>query len=406
MVGELEHFTTPKETPVPKIDAIDIFYLRSSEILDISDNSQDATLIRISAGGEVGWGECDASPLPSIGALVGPMSHVACRPVRDSVLGEALDDTGDIVRINQRVKARSLDLLQTDHVLAGIDTALWDLLGKRLDAPVWKLLGHAEATPKRAYGSQLFGDTAQETLEKARAQRAKGFAAVKFGWGPFGHGDVATDADHLAAAREGLGEDGILLVDAGTVWVDDLAAAAARLDALRDTRATWLEEPFVSGALDAYKALSERAGPVGIAGGEGAHEFFMARAMMDHGGLDFVQIDAGRMGISEARRVAEYASAKGVRFVNHTFNSDLALSASLQPFAGNAEDDICEYPVERKLVGESLVTDRIARDRDGMVRAPESPGLGVAPDPDVIRRFLVDVEIKVAGEVLYATPAV
>jgi L-alanine-DL-glutamate epimerase-like enolase superfamily enzyme len=391
---------------MPKIDSVDIFYLRGPEVLDISDNSQDATLIRISAGGEVGWGECDASPLPSISALVGPMSHVACRPVNDSVLGEDLDDPADIARINQRVKARSLDLLQADHVLAGVDTALWDLLGKRLGEPVWKLLGQKRATKKRAYGSQLFGDTAQETLEKARRQRAKGFAAVKFGWGPFGHGDVATDADHLTAAREGLGEEGILLVDAGTVWVDDLEAATARLDALRRTEATWLEEPFVSGALDAYRALSERSGPVGIAGGEGAHEFFMARAMIDHGALDFVQIDAGRMGISEARRVAEYAAAKDVRFVNHTFNSDLALSASLQPFAGNAKDDICEYPVERKLVGESLVKDRIVQDADGMVCAPEAPGLGVEPDVDMIRRYLVDVEIKVAGEVLYRTPEI
>ncbi len=391
---------------MPKIDAVEIFYLRGPEILDISDNSQDATLIRISAGGEVGWGECDASPLPSISALVGPMSHVACRPVNDSVLGEALDEPTDIARINERIKSRSLDLLQADHVLAGVDTALWDLLGKRLGEPVWKLLGQKRVTPKRAYGSQLFGDTAQETLDKARRQRAEGFAAVKFGWGPFGHGDVAADADHLAAAREGLGDDGILLIDAGTVWVDDLEAAAARLDALRETEATWLEEPFVSGALDAYKALSERSGLVGIAGGEGAHDFFMARAMIDHGGLDFVQIDAGRMGISEARRVAEYATAKDVRFVNHTFNSDLALSASLQPFAGNAKDDICEYPVERKLIGESLVKDRIARDADGMVCAPETPGLGVGPDADVIRRFLVDVEIKVGGEMLYKTPEV
>ena len=63
---------------MPKIDAVDIFYLRGPEILDISDNSQDATLIRISAGGEVGWGESDASPLPSIGALIegsGEASH-------------------------------------------------------------------------------------------------------------------------------------------------------------------------------------------------------------------------------------------------------------------------------------------------------------------------------------------
>jgi len=95
-----------------------------------------------------------------------------------------------------------------------------------------------------------------------------------------------------------------------------------------------------------------------------------------------------------------------VRFVNHTFNSDLALSASLQPFAGNAKDDFCEYPVERKLIGESLVKDRIARDADGMVWVPEAPGLGLEPDVDSILRFLVDVEIKVAREVLYRTPEV
>ena len=59
------------------------------------------------------------------------------------------------------------------------------------------------------------------------------------------------------AAREGLGDDGILLIDAGTVWVDDLDAASQRLQVMKDCNVTWLEEPFVSGALNAYRDLAQ-----------------------------------------------------------------------------------------------------------------------------------------------------
>ena len=82
-----------------------------------------------------------------------------------------------------------------------------------------------------------------------------------------------------------------------------------------------------------------------LAGGEGAHDFWMARHMIDHAGIGFAQIDAGRIGgLTDAKRVADYASAKGVTYVNHTFTSQLALSASIQPFAGLEHDEIAEYP--------------------------------------------------------------
>ncbi len=154
-----------------RIESVDVYYLAMPEILDIGDGSQDLTLVRVQAGPYVGWGECEASPLPTIAALVAPMSHSACRPVIDSVLGQALDDVGDIARITKLVRENSLDLLQADHTLSGIDIALWDLMGKRLSAPVWQLLGDTVAQPKLPYASQLFGDTSAETLEKARATR-------------------------------------------------------------------------------------------------------------------------------------------------------------------------------------------------------------------------------------------
>ena len=84
---------------------------------------------------------------------------------------------------------------------------------------------------------------------------------------------------------------------------------------------------------------------VKLAGGEGAHNVHMARHLIDYGGVGFVQIDCGRIGgIGPAKAIADYASHRGVTFVNHTFTSHLALSASLQPYAGLAEHRLCEYP--------------------------------------------------------------
>ncbi len=75
---------------------------------------------------------------------------------------------------------------------------------------------------------------------------------MKFGWGPIGRGGARTDAEHFVAAREGLGPEAILLVDVGQIWGEDVEAAAARLPALENAGAIWLEEPFHTGALAAY----------------------------------------------------------------------------------------------------------------------------------------------------------
>lgn len=389
-----------------KIEAVDLFYLSMPEVLDIGDGSQDALLVRVAAGGYVGWGECEAAPLVSIASLVCPMSHSACKPVEMSVLGQTVDSAVDIQRISTLVQAQSLDLLQADHTLSGIDMALWDLLGKREQAPVYELLGYRQAYPKLPYASMLFGDTPEETLEKGRAAAQQGYRAAKFGWGPIGLGSVREDVDQFMAAREGLGEEGILLIDAGTVWKDDVEAAALRLKGLQECRATWLEEPFVSGALDAYRSLAARSGTVKLAGGEGSHNLYMAQTMIDHAGIGYVQIDAGRVGgISAAMRVADYAHRAGVTFVNHTFTSHLALSASLQAYAGLEADVICEYPVEPKALAWELSEQHLLRDDDGMVRLPDGPGLGITPNLEALQKYLVDVEIKVGSRVLYRTPA-
>ena len=388
-----------------KIESVDFFYLSMPEVLNIGDGSQDALLVRVQGGGEVGWGECEAAPLVSIASLVAPMSHSACKPVQASVIGQALNDVSDIYRIGDLVRAESMDLLQADHTLSGIDMAMWDLLGKRLGVPVYQLLGYQRAYPKTPYASMLFGDTPQETLEKGRSARARGYRAAKFGWGPIGLGTVQDDADQFMAAREGLGDDGILLIDAGTVWKDDLEAALLRLPSLKTCKATWLEEPFVSGALKEYAALAAQAGDVKMAGGEGSHNYHMAQHMIDYAGLGYVQIDAGRIGgMSVSKAVADYARAHGVTYVNHTFTSHLALSASLQPFAGIEEDVICEYPVEPKQLALDITTEHLLPDANGQINVPERPGLGLEPNKVGLQSYIVDTEIKVKGQVLYRTP--
>ncbi len=384
------------------IDAVDFFYLSLPVVRDIGDGSQDALLVRVEAGGHVGWGECEAAPLVCIASWNCPMSHSACKPVSASVLGQKLEGADDIRRINALVRAQSFDLLQADHTLSGIDIALWDLLGKKLGEPVWRLLGDSRAYPKTAYASQLFGDDPQATFRRAQAVARAGYQAAKFGWGPYGRGTVQQDADQVHAAREGLGTGAALLVDAGTVWGDDVAAAQARLPALEECGALWLEEPFVSGALEAYRELARRSPKVKLAGGEGCHDFHQAKNMIDYAGLGFVQIDAGRIGgITTARQVAAHARARGVRFVNHTFTTHLALSASLQPYAGLEADDLCEYPFAPSALAQDFTRAKILPDANGRVRLPEQPGLGLEPDQQALKKYLVEVEIKVAGKTIF-----
>jgi len=390
-----------------KIEAVDFFYVSMPEVTMEADGSQDALLVRVSGGGHEGWGECEAAPLPSIAAFVCPMSHGVCRPVRDSILGQTLDNPLDIGRMSAMVAYDSMDLLQAAHTMSGVEMAMWDLLGRAKGEPVWSLLGYKASHAKTPYASRLFGDTPADTLAIGRLSREQGFRAAKFGWGPIGRGSAKEDADHFMAAREGLGPDGILLVDVGQIFIEDVERAAERLPALAEAGAIWLEEPFQAAAYEAYGALAKRSGKVKLAGGEGAHDIHMARHLIDYGGVGYIQIDCGRIGgIGPAKWVADYAAPRGVTYVNHTFTSHLALSASLQPYAGLKDHVICEYPAAPKPVVEAYVANRLERDAKGGIKAPEAPGLGVAIDAAGLRRYLLDVEIKVGGDVLYRTPAV
>ena len=114
-----------------KIENIEFFYLSMPEVNNSVDGSQDALLVRVTSGDHVGYGECEASPLTSISAYVCPLSHGACRPVKDTVLGEIIEKPEDIHRLRNKLHLNSMDLLQAPHTFSGIEMALWDLMGKK-----------------------------------------------------------------------------------------------------------------------------------------------------------------------------------------------------------------------------------------------------------------------------------
>ena len=391
-----------------KVDSVDLFYLRMPVVEDIGDGSQDSLLCRVVANGHVGWGEAVCSPTVGIAAWITPMSHSGCHPVIDSVLGMELNDPADIANIYNQVRKNSFyGLLQSDLLISGIEIALWDCLGRSLQAPIWQLLGYKKSEPKLPYASVLFGDTPEQTKQKAVDIKNSGFQAIKFGWGPFGTSTVAGDEAHIYAAREGIGSEAKLMIDAGTVFKESVDQAAKRLPALKQAQVLWYEEPFDGYAISSYGQLAKCEPKVSLAGGEGAHNPYQAKQLIDYGLVDFIQIDAGYVGgIGNAYKVAQYASSKGIKYVNHTFTSQSALSSSLQAYAGVAQSDISEYPMEPKSLCQELTINKVEIDSQGMIKAPEKPGTGIEINIDAVKKYLVDVELKVNGKPLYLTPRI
>ncbi len=395
-----------------RIASIDLFYLSMPETTTAADGTQDSVLVRVrEEGGLAGWGECDASPLVTIAAYSCPTSHGNIQSLTGSLAGERIDGPADIRRVAASVLRRGLDIEQVHHALSGAEIALWDLLGKERGEPVWRLLeegslgaSRARAHPKLPYGSVLFGDTPVETRARAEDLRRRGFRAAKFGWGPMGP-DEQLDIALVQAARQGLGPDLELMVDAGVAWGEDDLTASRRAAAFAEFRPTWLEEPLLPDAVEAYRRLAARRPAVPIAAGEGSNRYRFAEDLILNGGVSFIQIDAGRIGgLDAALQVRRLAEARGIVYVNHTFKSHLSLAAALHVFASVERYRFLEYPAGGSELSENLVVKPLLPGPDGLVRVPEAPGLGVEVSAETVRRFSQELEIRYRGKVIYRTP--
>ncbi len=391
-----------------KITAVDPFYLRMPNITTAADGTQDTLLVRIRTDtGLEGWGECDASPLVSLAVYCCPMSHGNIINIRTSLIGETLEGPADVVRLSEKTLRNGLDIQQIQHAYSGAEIALWDVIGQQLGKPVYRLLAEMSGTsdvahPKLPYASVLFGDTPEATYHVAVRLCEQGYRAAKFGWGPMGKFGEANDIALVRAAREGMEPDAKIMIDAGVVWGTDYETAYNRAEAFAEFSPTWLEEPLAPDAIDAYGSLTEKQPSVPIAAGEGSSVYRMAEDLIVNGGIQFVQIDAGRIGgIMPSFQVRQLAEQHGIQYVNHTFKSHLSLASSLHVFATNPDFDLLEYPAAGSELSQSVVVEPFPVESDGTVQVKELPGLGVRVDTEAIRRYLAPVRIEVGTDTVF-----
>lgn len=278
------------------------------------------------------------------------------------------------------------------HAISGIDIALWDILGKATGQPVGRLLGGIHTRAVTPYCSLLMEEPAR-MKDVVAAYRAKGFRAFKIGWGPFGRrGDARLDEAIVRAAREGIGPDCRLFVDAGAsdaFWPNGLKWAIRTAEMVKDYDVGWLEEALVPDALEDFKTL-RRASPVPIAGGEVLTRRQAFLPFLAGGAFDIVQPDATKVGgISEQRRIAWTAQDFGVRYVGHGWNTALGVAADLQLAAALPNVDLVEF-IGGSAYVDGILAEPFRLDDDGRLAIPDAPGLGVTLDRDKIARYTPD----------------
>jgi D-galactarolactone cycloisomerase len=274
------------------------------------------------------------------------------------------------------------------HTISGIDIALWDILGQATAQPVGRLLGGRYRDRVRPYASLLM-DQPEPLAEHLRQIAERGFRAFKIGWGPFGRDNDRLDEQIVRAARDAVGADAQLMVDAGgsdAFWSNGLKWALRAADMLASNNVTWFEEPLKPDALDDFVLLRRQA-PLPIAGGEVLTRRQAFAPWLQAGAFDIVQPDVTKVGgISEERRIGWMAQEYGARFIPHGWNTAIGLASDLHLASAFPDTDLVEYSDGSPYVDE-IVTEPWRLDDDGMLAIPNRPGLGIQLDPDAIARF-------------------
>jgi len=275
------------------------------------------------------------------------------------------------------------------HTISAIDIALWDLFGKIVEQPVGRLLGGRFRDRVRPYASLLMDDPGR-LADRLHEARERGFTAFKIGWGPFGRVNRETDEAIVRAARDAVGPDALLMVDAGgsdPFWPHGLKWALDRASLLRAYDVHWFEEPLDQDALEDFVRLRSAA-PISIAGGETLTRRQSFQTWITRAALDIVQPDVTKCGgLSECRRIAWLAEAFGVRYIPHGWNTALGLAADLQLASALPRTDLVEYISGSPYVDE-LVSEPWSLDQEGFLPIPERPGLGITLHPEALERYV------------------
>ncbi|SHK37515.1 L-alanine-DL-glutamate epimerase [Roseomonas rosea] len=257
--------------------------------------------------------------------------------------------------------------------IAGVDVALWDILGKSLNVPVWRLLGGKRVDRMPAYASGGWADASKIGEQLQGYCDKAGFRAVKMRVGVM-DGSPARSAARVRAARERLGPDIRLMADAHGTWTVAEARAFARM--VEDCDLFWFEEP-VSADDKAGMAEVRRSSSVPISAGESEFTRHDFREICELRAADVLQPDlAIAGGLTEGLRISALASAYNLRLAPHLWSGAPAFAAGMHLAVTQSAGFILEYslghnPMLHDLIEESFPVE------DGHVAIPDRPGLGI-----------------------------
>lgn len=384
-----------------KITNIEAFWLRCpipKEKQHFSDygllTNFDMTLVVVTTDtGLQGFGEAKAA----VGSSGSCASIVSCieNELKPQLVGK---DARNISRIWEHVyngtrdhyslsRGRKFPILGrrglTISAMSGIDTALWDIKGKALGAPVVELLGGScrDKMPAYASGGWAKADAIGEQLV---GYTKKGFGGVKMRVGIMDQ-TVAESIKRVKAAREALPDHIKLMTDAhGTFSVPE---AKQFTKGVEDCNLYWFEEPI---SPDNKIGTAEvRANTfIPIAAGESEYTAFDVRDLIAERALDVLQPDCAIIGgITEAMRVSQLAHTYQLELAPHCWGSAFSFMAGLSVAFASPSANVIEFSLGGNPMMYDLVEEDITVDKEGMLIAPDRPGLGLTPNWDFVKDF-------------------
>lgn len=354
----------------------------------------DAAILRLETDdGLVGWGEAKnaAGSSGEYGTLVALLNHEFAPKVigRDPAdVSWIWEDLYNGVRAEKaRLSGHAMPELarrgMTIAAISAIDIALWDILGKADNKPVWQLLGGRKSDRLRAYASGGWADKYNIGDQLLGYIDKGGFDGVKMRVGAM-DGTPHRSAERVKAARAAIGPDVDLMVDAhGTFTVAD-AKRFAHL--VRDCDLAWFEEPVI-GDDKAGMAEVRAATHIPISAGESEATRFDFRDLIVGRCVDILQPDPACCGgITEAMRIATLASSFNLRLAPHLWAGAPCFFAGLHVCAASPASFTVEFSLGANPMIHELSKDKVTVS-DGMIAIPEKPGIGLDMNEAVIKKF-------------------
>ena len=337
-------------------------------------------LVKVTADdGTVGWGEGHAPLGPRATAAVVTDVLAPLLVGEDPLAIElAWERMYGSMRLREHLAGYQLE------AIAGVDIALWDLAGKLLGVPVYRLLGGPFRTELPAYASGVPGTTVAERVRSAERFLAEGYGAVKCS---IGRGDMDEDLETVAALAEALRGRADLLVDAhGAYTAENVLVVGHRLEELG---VYWLEDPLPPENVDGYVHLAA-ALRMAIAAGETECTRWQFEERLARRAVDVILPDICRAGgISEGRKIATVADVHNTKWAAHvSMGSSVHVAAAAHLAAASANFLVLEFSSTPNPIGEALLTGPL-HPENGVLRVPDGPGLGIGLDEDRLREHIV-----------------